>query len=128
MRSSLLRNNCDGTFTDVTEAAAWPLHRLSNRGLADIDNDGLLDLFIGNEQGPSRLYHNRAMAPSKISRLLPASIESPSPKASSPPTTTTTASSISTSPISAATISYITTTTTAHSPKWARRPACRLPG
>ena len=25
----------------------------------DIDNDGFLDLFIGNEQGPSRLYHNK---------------------------------------------------------------------
>ncbi|HTO96103.1 MAG TPA: CRTAC1 family protein [Myxococcales bacterium] len=47
---SLLRNNCDGTFTDVTakagllsyyptQAAAW----------ADIDGDGLLDLFVGNE-------------------------------------------------------------------------------
>jgi ASPIC and UnbV/FG-GAP-like repeat len=47
---SLLHNNCDGTFTDVTyqaglgtelpsQAAAW----------ADVDHDGLLDLFVGYE-------------------------------------------------------------------------------
>jgi hypothetical protein len=61
IRKSLLRNNCDGTFTDVTEqsglgstpaptqTAAW----------ADIDNDGFLDLFIGNENAPSQLFRNR---------------------------------------------------------------------
>jgi len=60
MRSSLLRNNCDGTFTDVTEAAGLAAPIASQTAVwADIDNDGLLDLFIGNEQGPSRLYHNR---------------------------------------------------------------------
>jgi len=53
--NSLVRNNGDGTFTDVTfdaglgdahyptQAAAW----------ADYDNDGDLDLFIGNESGGS---------------------------------------------------------------------------
>jgi hypothetical protein len=60
MRSSLLRNNCDGTFTDVTETAGLAAPVASQTAVwADIDNDGLLDLFIGNEQGPSRLYHNR---------------------------------------------------------------------
>jgi hypothetical protein len=61
IRKSLLRNNCDGTFTDVTEqsglgsapaptqTAAW----------ADIDNDGFLDLFVGNENAPSQLFRNR---------------------------------------------------------------------
>lgn len=59
MRSSLLRNNCDGTFTDVTVASglAEPIAS-QTAAWADIDNDGLLDLFVGNEQGPSRLYHN----------------------------------------------------------------------
>jgi tetratricopeptide (TPR) repeat protein len=60
MRPSLLRNNCDGTFTDVTESAGLAESIASQTAVwADIDNDGLLDLFIGNEQGPSRLYHNK---------------------------------------------------------------------
>jgi tetratricopeptide (TPR) repeat protein len=60
MRSSLLRNNCDGTFTDVTEAAGLAAPIASQTAVwTDIDNDGFLDLFIGNEQGPSRLYHNK---------------------------------------------------------------------
>ena len=59
MRPSLLRNNCDGNFTDVTQSAGLSDPISSQTGVwADIDNDGLLDLFIGNEQGPSRLYHN----------------------------------------------------------------------
>jgi tetratricopeptide (TPR) repeat protein len=60
MRGSLLRNNCDGTFTDVTVAAGLAEPIASQTAVwADIDNDGLLDLFVGNEQGPSRLYHNK---------------------------------------------------------------------
>ena len=60
MRPSLLRNNCDGTFTDVTEAAGLAEPIASQTAVwADIDNDGFLDLFVGNEQGPSRLYHNK---------------------------------------------------------------------
>ncbi len=60
IRPSLLRNNCDGTFTDVTESAGLAEPIASQTAVwADIDNDGLLDLFIGNEQGPSRLYHNK---------------------------------------------------------------------
>jgi tetratricopeptide (TPR) repeat protein len=60
MRSSLLRNNCNGTFTDVTESAGLAAPIASQTAVwTDIDNDGFLDLFIGNEQGPSRLYHNK---------------------------------------------------------------------
>lgn len=60
MRPSLLRNNCNGTFTDVTDAAGLAEPISSQTAVwADIDNDGLLDLFIGNEQGPSRLYLNK---------------------------------------------------------------------
>jgi tetratricopeptide (TPR) repeat protein len=60
MRPSLLRNNCDGTFTDVTESAGLADPIASQTAVwTDIDNDGFLDLFIGNEQGPSRLYHNK---------------------------------------------------------------------
>ncbi len=61
IRKSLLRNNCDGTFTDVTKEAglAEPATRTQTAVWADIDNDGFVDLFIGNENGPSQLFRNR---------------------------------------------------------------------
>lgn len=47
---SLLRNNGDLTFTDVTYNAGlatyWPCHTAA---WADVNNDGLLDLFVGLE-------------------------------------------------------------------------------
>jgi tetratricopeptide (TPR) repeat protein len=60
-RKSLLRNNCDGTFTDVTAAAglAEPATQTQAAVWADIDNDGYLDLFVANEQSPSQLFRNR---------------------------------------------------------------------
>jgi tetratricopeptide (TPR) repeat protein len=60
-RKSLLRNNCDGTFTDVTVQAglAMPPTQTQTAVWADIDNDGLLDLFVGNENGPCQLFHNK---------------------------------------------------------------------
>jgi tetratricopeptide (TPR) repeat protein len=60
-RKSLLRNNCDGTFTDVTKEAglAQPATRTQTAVWADIDNDGFVDLFVGNENGPSQLFRNR---------------------------------------------------------------------
>ncbi len=60
MRRSLLKNNCDGTFTDVTEASGLGGVSESQTAVwADIDNDGFVDLFIGNEKGPNQLYRNR---------------------------------------------------------------------
>jgi tetratricopeptide (TPR) repeat protein len=61
VRKSLLRNNCDGTFTDVTKEAglAEPATRTQTAVWADIDNDGYLDLFVGNENGPSQLFLNK---------------------------------------------------------------------
>ena len=61
IRKSLLRNNCDGTFTDVTREAglAEPATRTQTAVWADINNDGLLDLFVGNENGPSQLFLNK---------------------------------------------------------------------
>jgi tetratricopeptide (TPR) repeat protein len=60
-RRSLLRNNCDGTFTDVTAAAGLltPVTSSQTAVWADIDNDGWLDLFVGNEDAPAQLFHNR---------------------------------------------------------------------
>ncbi len=61
---SLLRNNGDGTFDDVTEQAGLlSLHPTNTAAWADIDGDGWLDLFVGHESRPddvhpSQLFHN----------------------------------------------------------------------
>jgi hypothetical protein len=59
-RPSLLRNNGDGTFTDVTREAGLldPVNSISATW-ADYDNDGFLDLFICCENQPNHLYHNK---------------------------------------------------------------------
>ena len=57
---SLMKNNCDGTFTDVTQQAGLgDLFATQTAVWADIDNDGWIDLFVGNEKGPSQLYRNK---------------------------------------------------------------------
>ena len=60
-RKSLLRNNCNGTFTDVTDSSGLGKSVTSTQtaAWADVDNDGNLDLFIGNENSPSQLFRNR---------------------------------------------------------------------
>lgn len=48
--NSLLRNNGDGTFTDVTiEAGFLSFHPTQTATWNDFNNDGWIDLFIGNE-------------------------------------------------------------------------------
>src|SRR5262245_42728517 len=61
MRNSLLRNNGDGTFTDVTQSSglASGEHRTHTAAWGDYDNDGRLDLFVGHEETPSQLFRNR---------------------------------------------------------------------
>lgn len=60
VRDSLLRNNGDGTFTDVTKDAGLTTPPTANHSAvwADVDNDGLLDLFVANELLPNQLYRN----------------------------------------------------------------------
>lgn len=60
-KKSLLRNNCHGGFTDVTEASGLGKTLTSTQTAvwADVDNDGYLDLFVGNENAPSQLFRNR---------------------------------------------------------------------
>jgi hypothetical protein len=62
LRHSLLRNNGDGTFTDVTTQAGLGAVVTASQvaAWADFDNDGFLDLFVGNENAPSQLFHNNA--------------------------------------------------------------------
>jgi hypothetical protein len=64
--NSLLRNNGDGTFTDVTTISGLlSFHPTQTATWNDFDNDGWLDLFIGNESDfgqnelhPCELYMN----------------------------------------------------------------------
>lgn len=62
--NSLLRNNGDETFTDVTLDVGMTEHYPTQTAAwADFDNDGDLDLFIGNESddqlsAPCQLYRN----------------------------------------------------------------------
>jgi ASPIC and UnbV/FG-GAP-like repeat len=60
MRQTLLRNNGDGTFSDVSQKSGLDLsvNSTSSRW-ADYDNDGWLDVFIVCEAQSNRLYHNR---------------------------------------------------------------------
>ena len=61
--NTLLRNECNGTFTNVTNAAgvAGSLGRTRDAAWADFDNDGFLDLFVAFDdqiQGRNQLFHN----------------------------------------------------------------------
>ena len=58
LRDALYRNNGDGTFTDVSEAAGID-NRLAGMGLAsaDYNNDGYADIYV-TAYGASRLYRN----------------------------------------------------------------------
>jgi hypothetical protein len=57
-RAMLLRNNHDGTFTDVTAKAGVANQRWGfGVAVGDYDNDGWPDLYVANF-GKNRLYHN----------------------------------------------------------------------
>ena len=59
--SFLFHNNGDGTFTDVTRGTA--IERAMGKGLGvvatDINNDGLMDLFVSNDTVQDFLFANR---------------------------------------------------------------------
>ena len=61
-RKSLFRNLGDGTFEDVT-GSAGAVFELSETGrgaaFGDVDNDGDVDVLVGNDTGPARLLINR---------------------------------------------------------------------
>ena len=62
---SLLRNNGDGTFDDVTEEAGLLVNGPGQTAAwVDFDGDGWLDFFVGHEskpgdEHPSELFHNK---------------------------------------------------------------------
>jgi hypothetical protein len=56
--AALFHNNHDGTFTDVSKQAGVQNDRWGyGCSVADYDNDGWPDIFVGN-YGKNRLYHN----------------------------------------------------------------------
>ena len=60
IRPSLLRNDGDGKFSDVTAEAGLRQDLNSNSACwGDYDNDGLVDLFVACERQPNRLFHNK---------------------------------------------------------------------
>jgi tetratricopeptide (TPR) repeat protein len=56
----LYRNNGDGTFTDVAEATGFvgPEGRGLGLAIADLDDDGRLDLFVANDASADFLFRN----------------------------------------------------------------------
>jgi len=53
--NSLLKNNGNGTFSDVTESSGiFSLFPTQTAAWADVDKDGDLDLFIGNESSQKK--------------------------------------------------------------------------
>ncbi len=59
-RCRLYHNQGNGTFVDVAAKAGVQNERWA-KGSAwgDYDDDGRLDLFVSNMEGPARLYHNQ---------------------------------------------------------------------
>jgi enediyne biosynthesis protein E4 len=61
MPSWLFHNNGDGTFTDVSRESGIASHLGKVWGVVatDINNDGLMDLFVANDTVPNFLFVNR---------------------------------------------------------------------
>ncbi|HEX6804128.1 MAG TPA: CRTAC1 family protein [Terriglobales bacterium] len=61
MASWLFHNNGDGTFTDVSKSSGIAAHLGKAWGVVatDINNDGLMDLFVANDTVANFLFANR---------------------------------------------------------------------
>jgi len=69
---ALYRNNGDGTFTDVTEAAGVldPDGRAMSATVADLNNDGRLDIYVANDAMENYYYQNGGKGVFKDEALL----------------------------------------------------------
>jgi hypothetical protein len=58
---TLYRNNGDGTFTDVTKAAGifQPNGRAMSATVADLNNDGFLDIYVTNDAMENYYFRNK---------------------------------------------------------------------
>ena len=58
--NQIFRNNHDGTFTDLSEKSGIAAARGKGMGVAfaDLDGDGLMDIFVANDSVPNFLFHN----------------------------------------------------------------------
>lgn len=75
--NSLLKNNGDGTFEDVTEEARLlDLHPTQTAAWADFNKDGWLDLFVGNEESDQwlRAWQTASTSPSMVDRSHPSTL------------------------------------------------------
>jgi enediyne biosynthesis protein E4 len=59
--NKLYHNNCDGTFTDVSEKSGISAYVGRTMGVtaADFDNDGWDDIYIANDRTENFLFHNK---------------------------------------------------------------------
>ena len=59
--NKLFHNNCDGTFTDVTEKSGIGAYVGRTMGVtaADFDNDGWDDIYVSNDRTENFLFHNK---------------------------------------------------------------------
>jgi len=57
----LYHNNCDGTFTDVTDKSGIGAYVGRTMGVtaADYDNDGWDDIYVANDRTENFLFHNK---------------------------------------------------------------------
>jgi len=59
--NKLYHNNCNGTFTDVTEKSGIGAYVGRTMGVtaADFDGDGWTDIYVANDRTENFLFHNR---------------------------------------------------------------------
>jgi hypothetical protein len=59
--NKLYHNNCDGTFTDVTDKSGIGAYVGRTMGVtaADFDNDGWPDIYVANDRTENFLFHNK---------------------------------------------------------------------
>jgi hypothetical protein len=60
-KNVLLRNNCNGTFSDVSAASAIAAVKGRAMGVtaADFDLDGYPDIYVANDKSENFLFHNK---------------------------------------------------------------------